>query len=593
MASYIDDPEPLLPAADLRLLRQLFEHTPVLVAMLRGPNHVFAYANPAYRRLVGGRDLVGRTVDEALPELAEQGFADLLDRVYRTGEPFVGEGLPSDIHGPGGGSPERRYFDFIYQPVLDASGRVTGIFGQATDVTGRVTTEQALRRSQALGAAILEASLDCIVTIDETSAVMEWNAAAEATFGYRRDEVIGRDLTELIIPAEQREAHRRGMERFLRTGRGPVIGRRIEVEALTRRGERIPVELAISPILLEGQTRFTSSIRDIRGRLAAEAALRESEQRLRATYEHAFAGIGEVDREGRFTRVNEQFCKISGYPRAALVGRTIWDITHEEDAAAERPMFEAQMAGRLPVYSLEKRYVHPDGRVVWVELAASTVDDEAGRPLYGVRVVRDVSERKAWESGQQLLINELNHRVKNTLATVQSIAAQARRGRSDPEAGYEAFLDRLSALARAHDELTRQRWEGAWLGSVVEGAVEPFGGADAERFKISGPAVRLQPKAALAIATALHELATNAAKHGSLSRAGGCVELEWALVAPEALRMTWREVGGPPVAAPERKGFGSRLLEKGLPAELGGRVSLDFRPDGLVCTIEAPLNLGC
>ncbi|HEV2532534.1 HWE histidine kinase domain-containing protein [Phenylobacterium sp.] len=205
---------------------------------------------------------------------------------------------------------------------------------------------------------------------------------------------------------------------------------------------------------------------------------------------------------------------------------------------------------------------------------------------------REIAERTRAEEHQRLLINELNHRVKNTLATVQSIAAQARRAGDDPLSSYETFSDRLMALSRAHDVLTAQRWEGVDLVDIVAGAVRPFG-ADAGRFKISGPSVWMEPQAALALAMALHELATNAAKYGALSVTTGEVSLTWT-VKPDgedglALDLTWRESKGPKVAPPSRKGFGSRLLERGLAAELNGVVTVDYRPDGLVCEMRARL----
>ncbi|MDB5418163.1 MAG: signal transduction histidine kinase [Phenylobacterium sp.] len=204
---------------------------------------------------------------------------------------------------------------------------------------------------------------------------------------------------------------------------------------------------------------------------------------------------------------------------------------------------------------------------------------------------REIAERTRAEEHQRLLINELNHRVKNTLATVQSIAAQTQRTASDPKASYDSFIDRLVALSRAHDVLTKQRWEGADLRDIVEGAVQPFD-AGGGRFKIAGPSVWLEPQAALALAMALHELATNAAKYGALNGADGKVTLSWTAKPDDdglGLELAWRESDGPKVAAPSHKGFGSRLLERGLAGELNGQVSVDYRPGGLVCVIRAKL----
>jgi two-component sensor histidine kinase len=197
---------------------------------------------------------------------------------------------------------------------------------------------------------------------------------------------------------------------------------------------------------------------------------------------------------------------------------------------------------------------------------------------------REIAERTRAEEHQRLLINELNHRVKNTLATVQSLASQIRRGAQDPRASYEAFTARLMALSRAHDVLTRQRWEGADLKEIAAGAVQLFD-LDGGRFVLKGPSVWLEPHTALALAMALHELATNAAKYGALSVAGGKVDLSWSVMPNGddglALELVWRESGGPEVRRPIRKGFGSRLLERGLAAELNGEVTVEYLPAGL------------
>jgi two-component sensor histidine kinase len=185
--------------------------------------------------------------------------------------------------------------------------------------------------------------------------------------------------------------------------------------------------------------------------------------------------------------------------------------------------------------------------------------------------------------------------VKNTLATVQSIAIQSLRGLDTPEAAAAkaAFEARLLALARVHDVLTRESWEGAELGNVVADATAPLDSTEAgrSRFIVSGPHLRLPPRLALSIAMALHELGTNAVKYGSLSQEGGTVTISWSVVKePETrLLLRWSESGGPPVTKPTRTGFGSRLIERSLARELDGEVQLMFAASGVVCSIEAPV----
>jgi two-component sensor histidine kinase len=200
----------------------------------------------------------------------------------------------------------------------------------------------------------------------------------------------------------------------------------------------------------------------------------------------------------------------------------------------------------------------------------------------------DVTDRVRAETQQKLLLDELNHRVKNSLATVQSIAAQTLRNNPEPEAFREAFEARLLALSATHDLLTASNWRGAQLRDVLAMEFRPYG---SERYEFEGPDVALSSNEALALGLLFHELATNAAKYGALSRPEGCVRVKWT-VEDARLSLTWREQGGPKVAPPTRRGFGSRLIERSLKGEIGGDASLEFHEDGLTCRIALPLKGG-
>lgn len=253
--------------------------------------------------------------------------------------------------------------------IRNSSGEFEATLGVCIDISGRKNAEAALRECEVFKSAILEAALECIITIDRDSQVVEWNPAAEQTFGYGRDAALGQDLAQLIVPPELREKHRQGMAEYLVSGHGPVLGQRVEVEALRSDGSRLPVELAITPIYLDGKQFFTAYLRDISARKKAGARMRESEARLRATFENAFAGISEVDTNGRFIRVNEELCRITGYSRDELLNRGFQDLTPAEDLRNDLERFERQMAGDIDIYQLEKRFIHKSGSVVWVDLS--------------------------------------------------------------------------------------------------------------------------------------------------------------------------------------------------------------------------------
>jgi two-component sensor histidine kinase len=210
-------------------------------------------------------------------------------------------------------------------------------------------------------------------------------------------------------------------------------------------------------------------------------------------------------------------------------------------------------------------------------------------------VVLDVTDRRQTftalaeaEARQRLLIDELNHRVKNTLATVQSIARQTAKGAPVSPDFVEAFESRLVALSRTHDALTRGAWEHASLRELL---IQEFAPYAAEQFRLEGEDVSLRPRQALALGMVFHELATNAAKHGALSQTSGCVGVRWTAGA-ERLDIVWREEKGPQVAQPLRQGFGSRLIRSVIRGELAGAADLDYAPDGFTCRLSVPLATG-
>jgi PAS domain S-box-containing protein len=338
---------------------------------------------------------------------------------------------------------------------------------------------------------------------------------------------------------------------------------------------------------------------DVTPQVEARLRLEAAEARYRAVFDQAASGVARVSPTGRFLEVNDRFCAITHYSRAQLLARTFQDITHPEDLEKDIGEVRRVLDGDIDTYTLEKRYLGPDGEIIWIDLTVSLVCKPDGTPDYFVSIIEDIAARKQaqteqqrFQSQQRLLINELNHRVKNTLATVQSMAAQTLRTEPNPVQAYGKFEARLMGLAEVHDVLTRESWHGADLKEVAERAMRPFAGASDRMIRIEGPQVWLAPGAALTLALVFHELATNAVKYGALSQHGGEVALAWTFDPGEArLKLTWAEFNGPPVRPPTRKGFGSRLIERGFRGELRGRALMDYDPRGLVCVMEARLPL--
>lgn len=325
------------------------------------------------------------------------------------------------------------------------------------------------------------------------------------------------------------------------------------------------------------------------------AALDELDQRRRAEERLKFAldsgrmGSWDLDVATRAYEASD-LCKVN-YGRRPDETFTFADLIatiHPEDRPRIMTAIEAAIRDGAD-YDVEYRVVLPNGDLRWLHArgrAAQTADDGGVRRLAGVSL--DITDRKRAEERRKLLVNELNHRVKNSLATVQSIAAQTLRSSASPEFFREAFESRLIALSQTHDLLTRESWEGASLREVFDAELHAMAGEDRVTFDYPAD-LRLNPKAAVALGMGIHELATNAVKYGALSVPHGRVLVTWSLER-DLLRLTWTERDGPRVEPPARRGFGARLLERGLAAELSGGVELTYDAAGLVCQMALPLR---
>ena len=326
-----------------------------------------------------------------------------------------------------------------------------------------------------------------------------------------------------------------------------------------------------------------------------EAALRASEGRLRATHENAAVGVVEVNSEGRFLYVNTAHAKLTGHSREELIGRHFAHATHAEDRDRDYDLFRRQVAGEFAIYTIEKQHVRVDGSVGWARVSSTAVHDTEGAFLYAVRLIEDITERKRAEATQRLLIDELNHRVKNTLATVQALAHQTFRQPIPPEVARERFEARLLSLSRTHNLLNERNWAGAALKDVLALELEPFVGEHRNRFTATGSDIDLPPRMAVVVGMIFHELATNAAKYGALSIPFGRVAVNWCVATESSqrvLQVEWIERGGPPVTQPLHRGFGSRLIEQATTQQLNGRAELRFAAEGLTCRLDLPLDDG-
>jgi len=325
------------------------------------------------------------------------------------------------------------------------------------------------------------------------------------------------------------------------------------------------------------------------------AAVRRSEEQLRTAAEAAQFGAHEYDVANDRTLRSPQFLRILGADpaEASATFDLGLDFVHADDRDATRQRKREILDGADERYQLEYRIRRRDGQVRWVMDRGLVVRDDAGRAQRVVGVVLDITDIKEAEQRQSLLFDELNHRVKNTLAIVQALAHQTLRTKPDPREFAEAFADRLGSLSRAHTLLTADSWRGASLRDIVSTALAAFVD-EGLAIDIAGEPVLVPANATITLCLMLHELATNAAKYGALSVAGGKLSIAWTIRPSGARTMVdlqWQEENGPPVVPPTARGFGSRLLA-GSARQLGAELETDYAPQGFRCRLRFAVARG-
>jgi PAS domain S-box-containing protein len=317
------------------------------------------------------------------------------------------------------------------------------------------------------------------------------------------------------------------------------------------------------------------------------AALRVSEARFRTVIDTAQEGILLVDDEGLVQILNPAARRMFGWGDE-VIGEAVDRLIGSGDQHAAGS-FAANLS-KFSGVSHEVEGRRKDGTTFPMDLTVGEAS-QLGHRLF-VSIARDISERKQAEKTQRVLIDELNHRVKNTLATVQAFAAQTLSRAKDPVHFMESFTGRIQALASAHTLLTRTTWTGAELGTLIRAQLAAGCDVEGDRLVCSGPEVILDPQLAVHLGLSLHELCINAVKYGALSLPEGRLTVSWTLVKSETsteLKLDWIESGGPPVAPPASRGFGTVLVEHGL-THIGARVKLGFPATGVVCEIVLPIT---
>jgi two-component system, chemotaxis family, CheB/CheR fusion protein len=457
------------------------------------------------------------------------------------------------------------------------------------DITERKQDENAIRASEQRLKDLIEALPGAVYTTDAEGRITSYNPAAAELWGrnpesterwcgswrmYRPDGApLPHDECPIAVAVKEKR---------------PIRG----AEAVAERPDGVKVPFLAYPTpLRDAKGKVTGTVNmlvDITERKRAEVLA----ERLAAIIKSSDDAILSKTLDGIITSWNIGAERLFGFRPDEIVGRSIMTLVPPDRHDEEIDILDQVRRGEhIQHYETLRR--SKDGSDVWISLTVSPLRGAGGTIVGASTIARDMTERRRADEHRKTLMGELNHRVKNTMAVIQSIASQTLGHASTLNEARNIFSARLINLAKAHDVLTRESWQSANLADIVTDAVESHGGGE-NRFRIEGPDIRLSPSAALAISMALHELSTNAAKYGALSRETGHIVIAWQIEAEAGRRLIlrWQESGGPPVANPKRKGFGSRLIEGSLAAELGGEVRIEYKTSGVECTMIAPLPAG-
>lgn len=465
-----------------------------------------------------------------------------------------------------------------------------------TDVTDLREAETARHESDERLAATYDAATIGIAEADKDGRLLRVNDTLCRMLGRSREEL----LNMTFFDYTQEEDRQEDGALYARQTAGEIDNYAVRKRAMRPDGTTVYLDVYSSSVLdAAGGFRYgVRVLQDVTVAKQMEDRIRESEQHLRDLLEALPAAVYTTDATGRITFFNNAAVEMSG--RTPQIG-DMWCVTwrlYNTDGTLlphdQCPMAVALKENRA-VRGAEAIAERPDGtRIPFIPFPTPLYGAE-GKLVGAINMLVDITERKQAENRQKVLIDELNHRVKNTLATVQSLAGQTARHAASLEDFSDRFEARLLALSRAHDLLTRRHWEGASLETLTRDVLSAMVGSAASRTKIEGPAVDLTPRTALSLTMVLNELATNAIKYGALLSHTGILSVTWGLedgidLQPRLI-LEWRERGGPTVVPPSRRGTGSRLMEWCIERDLGGDLDLAFEPSGVTCRVSLPAGL--
>ncbi len=568
-------------AKTLAELETIYQHAPVGLCLLdRDLRYVRINEALAEINGVPAADHPGRTVQEVVPGVSEQTLA-AYRLVLETGA-VVG---PVEITGNTPAQPgvERTWLA-TFMPAKDKDGGVVGASLSVQEITERKAAEKAIAESEAELQQTLDGVFVLIGLLDAEGRVRFINATAMDALDEGFDEIEAKPFWETPWWDVSEAARDHVRELVERAAAGEVVREDLQWRS-TADGSVRWVDFTLAAVRDEAGAvvGLVPSGADITER-------KEAEERLALALEVGGAlGVWSWDLVSNLVSGDARLAKGLGLTEAEMKAgvspERLAALVHPEDREGYDRAFRRAVETGEP---LEAEYRVSDGeREVWVLSRGGVLPGEDGTPARLSGMTIDITKIKEAEEHRRFLMDELNHRVKNTLAVVQSLARQTFGGEGVPRELQQVFSGRLQALAAAHGILTEQSWREADLATVIREATAPCGAA-ADRFDLNGPKVALAPNQAVALSMAVHELCTNAVKYGALSSEEGRVGVRWTVEA-DRFELRWEEHDGPPVTPPERKGFGSVMIERMLATDFRGKTEVAFEPDGLRLTLKGRL----
>jgi PAS domain S-box-containing protein len=483
------------------------------------------------------------------------------------------------------GDGQWRWLSSISNPQWDAHGRHIGFIGVAHDVTESKNAEFALREREAQFSAFINQSTAGFAQVDLDGKFTLVNDRFCEISGWSREELLQRRMQDITHP-DDLARNIPLFEAAVRDGTPYAHEKRY----VRPDGSEVWINNSVAVIMREDGTPYgvLAVTLDVTSRRESEAALRRASQSMRLAIEGAGMATWELDLSTMEGPWSPNRFDILGYARTpdgrAAFSDWLARVHPQDRERAEQAAMKCFTEGTP--FEIEYRILRADTKEVrWLRSSGTIIRANFGHEDRFVGVSFDITEKKNAEVRQQLLIDELNHRVKNTLAIVQSIAQQSAKSGSTQAEVQQAFEGRLAALSAAHNLLTTGLWQPTDMKEVIKACLAPL--ALTDQIEIDGPSVTVSTRTAITLALAMHEMATNAAKYGALSVPEGRAVVSWTISNARELTLRWAEINGPPVREPANRGFGLRMIEKGLAAEFGGRVEIAFIPAGFMCTLVA------